>query len=133
MLIDRISNQLLLVPELADAMRAFGEGEDVTFALAQSARPLMLASLWAHDPRPCLLVVSGEEAAERAARVLAAWLGQENVAHFPERTDLPWADRAADDAVVGRRCAAIARLAHGDSCVVVASACPSSSCTVRMS
>ena len=36
-------------------------------AVGQSARPLVIAALWARDPRPCLVVVSGEEAADRAA------------------------------------------------------------------
>ena len=122
MLIDRVSAQLLQAPELEPLLRELAAGHDATLAVAQSARPLVLAALWAHDPRPCLFVVSGEEAAERAARALAAWLGQEAVCRYPERTDLPWSDAAPDDAVVGARCRAVARLAQGEACVVVASA-----------
>ncbi|MDO4539319.1 MAG: CarD family transcriptional regulator, partial [Coriobacteriales bacterium] len=91
-------------------------------AVAQSARPLLIASLWAHDPRPCLLVVAGEEAADRMAHALEAWLGQRTVTRFPERRDWPWSDKPADDAVVGARCSAMERLATGDPCLVVASA-----------
>ena len=122
MFINRVANQLLAAPELEEVLRQLRAGEDSTLAIAQSARPLVLASLWADDPRPCLLVVSGEEAADRTARALAAWLGMEHVARFPERRDWPWSDKPADDAVVGARCAAIARLAAGENCVVVASA-----------
>ena len=81
----------------------------------------MLASLWADDPRPCLLIVPGEEAADRTARALSAWLGMDHVARYPERRDWPWSDKPADDAVVGARSAAVARLAAGEACVVVAS------------
>ncbi len=122
MLINRVSRQLMQTPELEPLVRALGAGDDATLAVAQSARPLMLAAVWASDPRPCLFVVSGEEAADRAARALAAWLGQDNVCRYPERRDYPWSEKAPDDAVVGARCRAIARLAAGEKCVVVASA-----------
>ena len=122
MLIDRVSRQLTAAPELAPLVRALDAGEDASLSVAQSARPLVLAALWARSPRPCLLVVSGEEAADRTARALAAWLGQDVVGRYPERRDRPWADTAPDDAVVGARCRSVARLAAGESCVIVASA-----------
>ena len=121
MFIDRVSRQLLTAPELEPVLRDLRSGDDSTLAVGQSARPLMLASLWADDPRPCLLVVPGEETADRTARALSAWLGMGRVARYPERRDWPWSDKPADDAVVGARCAAIARLAAGEACVVVAS------------
>ena len=121
MYIDRVSRQLLTTPELEDVLRSLRADEDATLSVAQSARPLILASLWADDPRPCLLVVAGEEAADRTARALAAWLGADAVSRYPERRDWPWSDKPADDAVVGARCTAIARLAAGEPCIVVAS------------
>ena len=122
MLINRVSRQLMNTPELEPLVRALRAGDDATLAVAQSARPLILAAVWAADPRPCLFVVSGEEAADRAARALAAWLGQDVVSRYPERRDHPWSEKAPDDAVVGARCRAVARLAEGEKCIVVASA-----------
>ena len=122
MLINRVSRQLLSAPELAPALRDFRAGKDVTLAVSQSARPLVLASVWAADPRPCLFVVSGEEAAERAAKALEAWLGMDAVRRYPDRPDLPWKSDAPDDAIIGARTEAIGRLASGEPCVVVASA-----------
>ncbi len=122
MLINRVSRQIMNTPELEPLVRALRSGEDATLAVAQSARPLMLASIWADDPRPCLFVVSGEDAADRAARALAAWLGQDVVCRYPDRRDYPWSEKAPDDAVIGARCQAVARLAEGEQCVVVASA-----------
>jgi transcription-repair coupling factor (superfamily II helicase) len=122
MFINRISKQLLSAPELAPLLAEMREGHDATLGIAQSARPLMLASLWAEDPRPCLFIVSGEEAADRAARALAAWLGADVVCRYPERKDWPWAATTIDDAVVGARANAVARLAAGEKCLVVASA-----------
>lgn len=114
---------MLTAPELEDVLRDLRAGKDATLAVGQSGRPLVLASLWADDPRPCLLIVPGEEAADRTARALSAWLGMDHVARYPERRDWPWSDKPADDAVVGARSAAVARLAAGEACVVVASGC----------
>ena len=86
MLIDRVSRQLLSCPELSPLVRELDAGRDASLAVAQSARPLVLAALWAANPRPCLLVVSGEEAADRTARALAAWLGQDVVGRYPDVT-----------------------------------------------
>ena len=61
MFINRVSRRLLAAPEMAPLLRELSAGNDATLAVAQSARPLVLAALWAKDPRPCLLVVSGEE------------------------------------------------------------------------
>ena len=122
MFINRVSRRLLAAPEMAPLLRELAVGNDATLAVAQSARPLVLAALWAKDPRPCLLVVSGEEAADRTARSLAAWLGQDMVCRYPERKDRPWSEAAPDDAVIGARCQAVGRLAAGEKCLVVASA-----------
>ena len=122
MLINRVAQKLLAAPELAPVLHELDAGHDATLGVPQSARSLLVAALWARDPRPCLLVVSGEEAADRTARALAAWLGMDVVCRYPDRRDLPWADKPADDAVVGARCRAVARLAAGEKCLVVASA-----------
>ena len=122
MLIDAIAHQLLGARELDGARRALAAGTDATLTCGQSARPLVLAALWSVEPRPCLLVVSGEEAADRTARALAAYVGPHAVCRYPERRDHPWQDTTPDDAVVGARCRAVARLAAGEACIVVASA-----------
>ena len=122
MFINRVSRQLLAAPEFVPLLHGLDAGDDVTLGVSQSARPLVLASLWARDPRPCLMVVAGEEAADRTARSLAAWLGMDVVCRYPDRKDLPWSPKAPDDAAVGARCSAVARLSAGERCVVVASA-----------
>ena len=60
MLIDRVSRQLTADQELVPLVRELDAGHDASVSVAQSARPLVLAALWARNPRPCLLVVSGE-------------------------------------------------------------------------
>ena len=122
MLIHRIAAQLYTAEAPQVIEQALDEGKDATLAVSQSGRVLLLASQFARRPRPTVYVVSGEEAADRAARALAAYVGLEHVARFPERTDYPWQDKQPDDAVVAARCEALGRIARGEACIMVASA-----------
>ena len=95
MLIDRVSRKLLSAPELEPLLRELNAGHDATLAVAQSARPLVLAALWARDPRPCLFVVSGEEAADRAARASPRRpRAGSAVCPLSGARDRPWSDAA---------------------------------------
>ena len=122
MLIHRIAAQLYTDEALQTIETALDAGQDATLAVSQSGRSLMLAAQFARRPRPTVYIVSGEDAADRAARSLAAYVGLEHVARFPERADYPWKDKAPDDAVVAARCAALGRIARGEACIMVASA-----------
>lgn len=122
MLIHRIAAQLFTAEALQTIEAALNEGQDATLAVSQSGRTLMLAAQFARTPRPMVYIVSGEDAADRAARSLAAYLGLERVVRFPERTDYPWKAAQPDDAVVASRCAALGRIAQGEPCIMVASA-----------
>ncbi|MFR7670775.1 MAG: hypothetical protein ACLU0O_08920 [Collinsella sp.] len=53
-------------------------GEDVTLAVSQSAARYGGAQ-FARRPRPTVYIVSGEDAADRAARSLAAYVGLAHV------------------------------------------------------
>ena len=122
MLIHRIAAQLYTSEALQDIEAALKEGEDATLAISQSGRTLAVAAQFARAPRPTVYIVSGEEAADRAARSLVAYVGAEHVARFPERKDYPWKSNEPDDAVVAARCAAMSRVAQGEPCIMVASA-----------
>ena len=122
MLIHRIAAQLFTAEALKTIEQALAEGQDATLAVSQSGRTLMLAAQFARTPRPMVYIVSGEDAADRAARSLAAYLGLERVVRFPERTDYPWKDTQPDDAVVAARCAALGRIASAEPVIMVASA-----------
>ena len=100
-------------------------GRDAVVAVPLSARPFFLAAAFALNPRPILVVVSGEEAAYLFARDLAAWLGNSSVLQLPLRTDLPWKDQPRESRhiqQVGQRAQAIHALATGQPRVVVTSA-----------
>lgn len=123
MLIHRIAAQLFSAEGPRAIEQALDEGQDATLAVSQSARTLMLAAQFARRPRPVVYVVSGEEAADRAARALAAYVGLDHVERYPERRDMPWNAKAApDDAVVATRCRALGRIARGECVIMVASA-----------
>ena len=97
-------------------------GQDATLGVAASARPFLVAARYAAAPQPTLVLVAGEEAAATFARNTAAYLGDEAVLHFPERSDRPYAPKPPDPRQVSQRLAAAHRLASGSPCVVVASA-----------
>ena len=98
------------------------EGEDGTLGVASSARPFLVAARFAHKPQPTLVVVAGEDAAVAFSRSLAAYLGDERVMRFPERSDYPFVAKPSDPAQVARRMEAVHALASGRETVVVASA-----------
>lgn len=122
MFINRIAQQVLHTLELSCALKKLKAGDDTTIALAQSARALMLACIFAQNPRPVLFVVSGEEAANRVARSLEGWLGKDCVFRYPERNDLPWSDKAVPSDIVAKRSRALTHLVQGDAGICVASA-----------
>ena len=122
MLIDQLQRKLFGCQAMAPAVEKLQQGEDTGIAVVASVRPFLIACGFARQPRPTLVVVSGEEAAERFARGVAGFIGRERVLTLPERKDLPWTDAACDLAVVGARTRAIGMLAADRPCVVVASA-----------
>lgn len=97
-------------------------GEDAALGVAASARPFLVAARFAAHPQPTLVVVAGEDAAMAFARNVAAYVGQEQVLRFLERTDGPLAGRPADPAVIARRMEAAWALQSGRAAIVVASA-----------
>ena len=97
-------------------------GEDAALGVAGSARPFLVAARFAHRPQPTLAVVAGEDAAAAFARSLAAYLGEERVLRFPERSDFPFSPKPNDPSQVARRMEAAHALASGRQAVVVASA-----------
>jgi transcription-repair coupling factor (superfamily II helicase) len=84
-------------------------------------RPPVVASLYRSEPRPMLVVIAGEESAERFWRQLASLLGQERVLRMPDRTDLPWADAAPDLQDVSARARALYSLDKNRPVIVVTS------------
>ena len=77
MLIHRIAAQLATAPEFRDIERALNLGQEATLGIAQSARPLAIAALYARRPRPTVVVVAGEEAADRLIRTLRTALDRD--------------------------------------------------------
>ncbi len=120
-LLDALSVALADAPSFARVRDALAAGEDLTVAAPPLVRPLLTAATFAAAPRPTLVVVAGEEAAERYARQAGAYLGPGAVLRFPERRDAPWSDEAPDVAAVGARARALHALSSGSEVVVVAS------------
>ena len=98
------------------------EGADSALGVANSARPFLTSARFAHRPQTTLVVIAGEEAAIAFAQQVAAYLGEERVMRFPERTDNVFVAKPSDPSCVAKRMAAAHALAEGRDVVVVASA-----------
>jgi transcription-repair coupling factor (superfamily II helicase) len=121
-LLPLLSEALRAEPVLQRAVSSLEAGGDVTLAAGSLVRPLATAEVFTRNPRPTLVVVPGEDAAERFARQLLTYLSHEAVLTFPERRDMPWDRKAPVLAAVGRRSRALYSLDRGRPVVVVASA-----------
>ena len=117
MLIDSLTYAL----EQSEALQVFwgklDDGDDATLGVASSARPFMVAARFAHKPQPTLVVVAGEEAAATFARNVSAYLGDERVAHFPERSDVPYKAGKPNPRQIARRLEVAHALASGSRIV----------------
>ena len=122
MLIDSLVTSLAVAKPYAHIAELIAGGTDATVSAPGLVRPALTAALFAANPRPTLVVVAGEEVAERFWRQTAAFLGRERVLHLPDRTDLPWTDAAPDLEQVGARVRALHSLDKGREQIVVASA-----------
>ncbi len=121
-LLDSLIPRLDIAPAFQEARRILADSRDATIAVPGLVRPLLTAALFAEEPRPTLVVLAGEEAAERYARQVAAYLPPESVLRFPERGDLPWSEVPHDLGPVGARARALHALSTGRDVIVVASA-----------
>lgn len=109
-------------PGYRETAELLGQGRDVSLATPGLVRPLLTAALFAEKPRPILVAVSGEAAADRYARQLLGYLPQGSVLRFPERRDNPWAETEPDTTIVAQRARALHSLSAGRPAIVVASA-----------
>ncbi|MEG2982582.1 MAG: transcription-repair coupling factor, partial [Raoultibacter sp.] len=122
MLIDALTYTLEKSGALDALWCKLDAASDGTLGVATSARPFLVAARFAHKPQTTLVVVAGEEAAQMFARNLAAYVGEERVLSFPERSDYPFAPKPADFYQVAHRMEALHALATERPCLVVASA-----------
>ncbi|MEG0072361.1 MAG: transcription-repair coupling factor [Raoultibacter sp.] len=122
MLIDALTYTLEKSGALDEMWHKLDAGADATLGVAASARPFLVAARFACKPQTTLVVAAGEESAQMFARNLAAYVGDERVLAFPERSDFSFAPKPADLHQVARRMEALHALATEQPCIVVASA-----------
>lgn len=124
MLVDQLAERLLASAPLKKIQEGMRDGADATLGLPQSARPLIVASMFTDAPRSTLVVVSGEGMSQRFTNALSAYIGREKVLRLAARTDLPWQDKHDDDVLMTTacRCHAIDALSSAEELVVVCSA-----------
>ena len=122
MLIDALTYAIERSGALESFWGKLDAGSDATLAVAASARPFVVAARFAHKPQPTLVIVAGEDAAVSFARSVSAFLGDERVMTFPERTDFPFAPKPCNPRQIAKRLQAAHALQTDQPVVVVASA-----------
>ena len=122
MLIDSLTLTLEKSKVLEPFWGKLESGEDATLAVASSARPFLVAARFNYKPQATLVVIAGEEAADTFARHLAAYIGEEKVLRFFERSDFAFEQKPSKPREVSCRMQALHALAAGKECVVVSSA-----------
>jgi len=121
-LLVQITSALKRTVAFGQAIRAADERRDFTLAIPGTVRPIVAAALFSEHPGPTLLVMAGEEAAERFGRQLTAFLGAHSVLRYPDREEMPWSRETSDPRAVGRRARAVHALEKGRDVIVIASA-----------
>lgn len=122
MLIDQLQRQFFSAEKLKPVLAKLETGDDTSLGIVASVRPFVVASLFAREPRTIFVVVSGNDAAERFANDVAAYIGRAHTCVYPERTDMPWQDVRPDHKIIGARARALGLLTLGRPVVIVASA-----------
>lgn len=122
MLIDALTKALERTESLDAFWSKLDGGQDGALGVASSARPFLVAARFTHKPQPTLVVVAGEDAADAFSRSLAAYVGEERVLRFFERSDFPFNPKTPDPRQVAKRMQALGSLASGQPRIVVASA-----------
>lgn len=122
MLIDALSRALDKSGALGSFWGKIDACEDAALGVASSARPFLVAARMACSPQPTFVVVPGEDYANDFARNVAAYIGEEKVFRFPQRSELAFEAKRGNPKEVARRLEALNRLSQGDDIVVVASA-----------
>ncbi len=121
MLIDAIEEILSKCKSVRGLEVSLDSGESPVFSAPPAVRSLLTAALFVRNPRPMLVVISGEDAARRFSMGLGLYLGRERAMHYPSLPQMPWSDRDPDPATVGQRLRALSALRTGEPVVVVAS------------
>ena len=122
MLIDALAYKMARSEEVLRFWGKLDAGQDAAMGIASSARPFMTAARFARVPQPTLAVVATEDAAADFARNVSAYVGEERVLRFCERSDYPFGEKPVDARQVARRMEALHALVSGRDVIVVASA-----------
>ncbi|HYG57128.1 MAG TPA: CarD family transcriptional regulator, partial [Symbiobacteriaceae bacterium] len=99
-----------------------GFPEQMVYGVSASLRTYVMAALRAETRRPCLVVTSTIQQAERMREDLGTWLPGQEAVVFPPMEYMPFEVVAHSPEVVGQRLSVLERLAQGETPVVVAPA-----------
>jgi transcription-repair coupling factor (superfamily II helicase) len=121
---DRLITLLQSAPEFTSLLDGIKRGfaEQMVYGASASLKSFVMAGLREKTQRPCLIITSTVQQAERTREDLATWLNDEDVVLFPPMEYMPFEVVAHSPEVVGQRLYVMERLARGENLVVVAPA-----------
>jgi transcription-repair coupling factor (superfamily II helicase) len=124
MLVESLVSLLQSAPEFHSLLDGIKRGfaEQMVYGVSASLKTFVMAGLRDKTGRPCLVVTSTIQQAERAREDLATWLPDQEVVLFPPMEYLPFEVVAHSPEVVGQRLYVLERLCRGENLVVVAPA-----------
>jgi len=96
-------------------------GSDATLTIPSFARAAYLAATFLDQPHTMLIVTPTAAEAQKLSTQLATYIEGERVQLLPQRADMPWDLRAADQAQMARRAAAVSVLWNLESAIIVTS------------
>src|SRR3990167_10590904 len=110
-------------PSLTRLREAVAAKRSLVIGVGDAAKAAAIAVLAGAAEGPLIVVAPREDRAEALLEELSVWLGEgAPLVPFPQRDSLPYERLAPDPEAVRDRLAALSALAHGDRCLVVASA-----------
>ncbi|HWI51267.1 MAG TPA: transcription-repair coupling factor, partial [Symbiobacteriaceae bacterium] len=111
-------------PEFASLLDGIKRGfpDQMVYGVSASLKTFIMAALHTQAGRPCLVVTSSMQQAERIREDLTTWLPDADVVAFPPMEYMPFEVVAHSPEVVGQRLYVLERLARGETPIVVAPA-----------
>ena len=102
---DRLLTLLQNAPEFTSLLDGIKRGfaEQMVYGVSASLKSFVMAGLREKTQRPCLIVTSTIQQAERTREDLATWLNSEDVVLFPPMEYLPFEVVAHSPGGVGQR------------------------------
>ena len=120
-LVNTIVAALSALPAFEEVEHTLKAGNDVSLATPIILRAAFIATQYRVRPRTILVITESQDQADSMRNALLGYLGAEQVALYPERSDMPWEDKAPQLAQISQRVRGLHMMATNQPGVIVGS------------